>query len=174
MTVSSTILVAPVVSGAGPLLVRRGLATAVGASRATIAAEMLLLELLSKTVGSFVETTSIGGLQVSLLTLVLSLLVGVHEVAIASTAAVAIALLRTPHLLLTGLVWVDGLGKGGGGRGVLLLSVTAKAKGKIQAVALALLLLLLLLIVHGGVQARSRSREMASARGVACRAAVVG
>lgn len=157
MTISSTILVAPVVSGPRALLARRGLAATVWTARAGIPTEMLLLELLGKTVGSFVESTGIGGLQVALLSLVLGLLVGVHEVPIAAVSTVTtVGLLLTPHLLLVNRLR-KGRGSGGESTAVVLklLTVTAagagattEAKGKIEAVAL--LGLLLLLVVHGG------------------------
>lgn len=150
VTVASAILIASVVGSPGPLLVRRGLAAAVRAPRTTIPTQMLLLKLLGKAVGSVVETASIGGLQVALLSLVLSLLVGVHEIAIAIAIAVAIAilLLCTPDFLLVDGLWEGRWRSGEGTAFVLeLLAVTAaEAKGKVEAVAL----LRLLLVVHLG------------------------
>jgi len=145
VTVAS-VLVTSVVSRARPLLARGGLA-AIGAPRTTVATQVLMGELLGQAIGSFVETGSVGSLQIPLLSLVLGLLVRVHEVA----SAIAIVLLCAPNLLLTCLVGVDGLGKGRG-RGrksttrgflVVLAITTAKTKGEIQAIAL-------LLVVHGG------------------------
>jgi hypothetical protein len=99
----------PVVCGAWTPRVRRGLST-VWASRATIASQVLVRELLSEAVRALVETLTAWGLEVSLLPLVLCLLVGVHEVAAAIAIAVAIALLLgTPDLLLASLVRVYGL-----------------------------------------------------------------
>ena len=109
---------------------------------------MLLLKLLGKAIGSVVEAaTGIGGLQIALLSLVLGLLVGVHEVAVA-VAILLLLLLCAPDLLLVDRLG-EGRGRGGEGTAIVLelLAVTAaEAKGKVEAVAL----LRLLLVVHLG------------------------
>lgn len=124
--------------------------SAVRASRATAAREVLVRELLGEAIGTLVEALAAWRLEVALLPLVLCLLVGVHEVAAA--AIVAIALLGAPDLLLAGLVGVYRLRECRGRCGecsarfllVLVVSVAAaEAKVELQAVAL-------LVVVHRG------------------------
>lgn len=108
-------------------------------------------QLLGQAIGTLIEALAARGLEVSLLSLVLCLLVGVLEVA--PTAGVAIALLLgAPDLLLAGLVGVYRLRECRGRRGecsahfllVLVVSVAAaEAKVELQAVAL-------LVVVHRG------------------------
>lgn len=140
---------------------------------------MLLLKLLGKAIGCIVESTSTGGLQIALLSLILGLLVGIHEVAI----AVSIALLCTPDFLLMDRLWEGGR-RGRVGTTVVLellpVTTTVKPKCKVEAVALLRLLrrrLLLLLVVHGGetrVWRSQRGGEASSVGGVLWRPVVGG
>lgn len=117
---------------------------------------MLLRKLLSEPIGTLVEASRAGGLEIALLPLVLGLLVGVLEVASIAIAAHLLLLLCAPDLLLTSLIRVHRLRKCrrcGGKRTALLLCIlvvavtpTTKAKVQLQAVAL-------LLVVHREVNA---------------------
>jgi hypothetical protein len=113
---------------------------------------VLVRELLGEAIGTLVETLATWRLEVALLSLVLCLLVGVHEVASASIVAIALLLLSAPDLLLARLVGVYRLRERRGCRRecpagfllVLVVSVAAaEAEIELQAVAL-------LVVVHGG------------------------
>ena len=64
--------------------------SAVRASRATAAREVLVRELLGEAIGTLIEALAAWRLEVALLPLVLCLLVGVHEVAAAAIVAIAV------------------------------------------------------------------------------------
>lgn len=141
-SIASIAMPASVVCSARALLARRALTT-VWASRAATTSQMLVGELLGKAVG--IVACLAWGLEVPLLPLVLGLLVGVHEVAPA-IAITLLLLLRTPDLLLAGLVGVHGLWEGRGSGGEcstivleLVVAVTAsQAKVEVQPVRLLL------------------------------------
>jgi hypothetical protein len=103
-------IASPGVCGARALRIGRGLAT-VRATRAAIASQVLGGELLRKAIG-IEALLQVLSLEISLLTLVLSLLVRVLEVTTAAEAiALLLLLLCAPNFLLAGLVRVYGLGK---------------------------------------------------------------